>query len=76
VLVKTGNLKRSIKYKTEKGKVTVHAEAFSDKGFNYAPVHNFGEGGMPQRMFVGESETLNEQIIERLKQKVKGVLKK
>jgi phage gpG-like protein len=76
ILVKTGNLKRSIDYKTEKGKVTIHAEAFSAKGFNYAPVHNFGTERIPQRMFVGESETLNEQIIERLKHKVNGILRK
>ena len=75
ILVKTGNLKRSIDYNVEKGKVIVHAEAFSSKGFNYAPVHNFGEGNVPQRQFVGKSEKLEEIITEKLNKKLRIILR-
>ena len=76
MLVKSGNLSRSIKATEETGKVTVHAEAFSKNGFNYAPVHNFGTDKIPQRMFVGESETLNKKIIERIKRKAAEIIRK
>jgi phage gpG-like protein len=75
ILVKSTNLSRSIEARPEQGKVTVHAEAFSKKGFNYAPVHNSGDKNIPQRKFIGESETLNKKIVERLKEKAAEIIR-
>jgi phage gpG-like protein len=72
ILTKTGNLARSVQYTTAPGVATVHAEAFSN-GFNYAPVHNNGEGSMPKRQFVGESETVNEEIHKKLQRKINEI---
>lgn len=72
----TGNLGRSIDYACEKGKVTITAEVFSATGFNYAPVHNWGTPKMPQRQFVGESETLNRIILDKIKERIKEITNK
>jgi phage gpG-like protein len=78
ILVDTGNLSRSLKRDVEKGRVTVQAEAFSKKGFNYAPVHNWGDEkiNVPQRQFVGPSQTLDKRIREELQKEVNRILRK
>jgi phage gpG-like protein len=78
ILVEDKHLSRSLKRDIEKGKATVHAEALSGKGFNYAPVHNWGDDkiNVPQRMFVGPSDTLEEQIKEKLEKEVGKILRK
>ena len=75
ILTGTTNLRRSIKPYVSAGEVTIRSEAFSKNGFNYAPVHNFGTEKIPQREFVGESETLNEKILQRMKEKAAEILK-
>ncbi len=75
ILTGTGNLRRSVDYDAYAGEVRVHAEAFSAKGFNYAPVHNWGTTRIPQRQFLGESHTLNKAILKRLKEKVNEINK-
>jgi phage gpG-like protein len=72
----TGNLGRSIEYYTEKGAVTIRSEVYSPTGFNYAPVHNWGTDKIPQRQFVGDSETLNEKILERMREKAREITRK
>jgi phage gpG-like protein len=75
ILVNTGNLRRSVDYQTYKGRVVVSAEAFSKTGFNYALVHNWGANKIPQRQFLGDSHTLNQKILDRLKEKVSQINK-
>jgi phage gpG-like protein len=75
ILVGTDNLRRSIKPVVEESKVSVHAEVYSKNNFNYAPVHNFGTNKIPQRQFVGESETLNEKIHDDLERRVDDILR-
>jgi phage gpG-like protein len=75
ILVRSEALRNSIEADVQEGKVTIRAEAFSDIGFNYAPVHNTGTDRVPQRMFVGHSAMLNKEITERLKRKAAAIIK-
>ena len=76
ILVRSGNLSRSIEADVQEKKVIIRAEAFSGKGFNYAPVHNAGTDRIPQRRFVAHSQALNKLITERLQKKVSDIINK
>ena len=80
----TGDLGESITYRrTAPGEVTISAEAFSNKGFNYAPVHNFGvtDAGrkhnvvIPKRQFIGPSHTLEKLIDKEITRKMNEIWK-
>ena len=57
-LVKTGDLRRSIKIKSSSFRKTVIATT----GIPYAARHNEGLKGMPQRQFMGDSDKLEEKL--------------
>ncbi len=72
---KTGDLGRSIHYRTESGKAII----FSD--LIYAPVHNFGlragRGGgflMPKRQFIGDSQELDTKLRGIIQNKINNIL--
>lgn len=77
ILVKTGNLKRSLKYR-KIGKYSVRIES----NVSYANVHNEGlRSGrgkgftMPERKFVGYSERLSRKIELRLRSNIENIFK-
>ena len=70
----TANLKRSIIYDAEKGKVTISSNVV------YAAVHNFGlragRGAgftMPQRQFIGDNKELQKKIEEQINNKLEKI---
>lgn len=80
----TGDLGESIAYSVRTpSEVVLKAEAYSPKGFNYAPVHNFGvpDAGrnrnvvIPKRQFMGPSKTLDRLIVAEIDRKLSNLLK-
>lgn len=78
----TGDLGESLTYTVRTpSEVVLKAEAFSPKGFNYAPVHNFGvsDAGryrnvvIPKRQFMGPSQTLNKLIMSEIDRKLSNL---
>lgn len=72
---RTANLKRSIQYTPENGKVTIHSDLI------YAAVHNFGlhagRGSgftMPQRQFIGDDPELINHITKIINTKLNAIL--
>lgn len=77
ILVKTGNLKRSLKYR-KIGKYSVRIES----NVPYANVHNEGlRSGrgrgftMPERQFVGYSERLSRKIELKLRSNIENIFR-
>lgn len=71
ILVKSGRLKRSI----QASKITLDQITISTD-VAYAGVHNFGEGYMPKRQFIGKSRKLNREVIQTIKTELKSNLPK
>jgi phage gpG-like protein len=77
ILVKSGNLRRSIHVsKTNKSKLSL---IVSTSGVSYAKIHNEGGTGlafgkhpfkMPKRQFIGGSYKLNEDVVKIIKKNV------
>jgi len=75
---KTGDLGRSIEYKSEPGHVTIFSELV------YASAHNEGTTTagrnrnvtIPKRQFIGDSETLDRKVEKIMEEGVKKILKK
>lgn len=72
----TGDLGRSIQYKTEPGKAIVYSDLV------YAPVHNWGlragRGAgftMPQRQFIGSTPELIQEIDKQVNNKLNNLFK-
>jgi len=72
---RTGALHDSISYVIEPGKVVISANPMNTgAGTNYAVVHNFGANNagragntvIPQRQFIGNSEAMNQRIVEKI----------
>jgi phage gpG-like protein len=76
ILTETGRLRRSLLYAVAPGSVTISAEAFSEKGFNYAPVHNFGTVKVPKREFVAPSQALNAELKEEYEKRIQSIINK
>lgn len=71
ILVKSGDLKRSIRIKSKSQEKIVWG---SD--LKYAAVHNSGQGKMPKRKFMGKSMALLNKIKVRLKSDIDSAIKK
>lgn len=62
VLVKSGDLRRSIRIKSNNGNRVV----IGTTGVNYARVHNEGGKFIPKRQFIGDSKVMNNKIVRKL----------
>jgi len=73
ILVKTGNLRRSIKVRY----VSFDKVIIGSYGLDYAATHNYGLNvrgfKMPKRQFIGYSGKLNRQIISSFSSKIKRI---
>ena len=77
ILVKTGDLRRSILVKSRAPERII----IGTEGIRYAMVHNFGlETGrrkarfiMPKREFIGDSKTLERKLIEMLNNQLRKI---
>jgi phage gpG-like protein len=82
ILTNSGDLHDSIHYEAVPDGVKIHASGKGDDGGKIAKVHNEGgkagrkghEFDMPQRQFIGPSETLNRQLNYKVKTKIKTIL--
>lgn len=70
ILVKTGALRRSIR----RGYTSWARTVISSLGLAYAKAHNYGEGRMPKRQFMGHSDKLDREITTKMKQKVDAIM--
>lgn len=72
ILVKTGDLRRSVKIKGI-NKSSLNIIIGSD--LPYAKVHNDGLSPMPKRKFIGNSNKLNKKIIVIIDKRIKSIFK-
>jgi phage gpG-like protein len=73
ILVRTGRLGRSIKVdRVDRRGFSVIADARDDKGRSYAGYHDEGTSRMPQRQFMGISDTNAERMARILNKFVLG----
>lgn len=74
----TGDLGMSIEHeKTDNGEVTVRSDKTYSKAHNEG-TNNAGRGRsttIPKRQFIGDSETLNQKVLEALKEKADGIIR-
>ena len=69
ILVKTGNLRRSIRVKSASmSKIVISSD------LDYAAVHNDGTNKMPQRKFIGDSENLRKELTKTITKEIKKAL--
>ena len=77
ILIKTGDLRKSIKVERKGEGVEVSSD------LPYAAIHNYGGEGMawgkhkfkmPQRKFIGDSQVLIDKLLGILKRKLKQIL--
>jgi phage gpG-like protein len=69
ILVKTGDLRNSIRVKSASMRKIVIAT-----DLDYSKIHNDGSNKMPQRQFIGESANLNKKIVELISTNIKNAL--
>lgn len=69
ILVKTGNLRRSIRVKSASmNKIIIGSD------LDYSAVHNYGTNKMPQRKFIGDSENLRKELTKTITKEIKKAL--
>lgn len=69
LLIKTGRLKKSIKYSVTGNTVKVISDV------PYAIYHNEGTKNLPKRQFVGNSIEVDKQTIKTIQDKIKNIFK-
>lgn len=70
LLIQSGSLKGSLRVNS----ATMKKIAVGSYGIEYATFHNNGDGRLPKRQFIGESQVLNRKIRTFIKRKLKQII--